>query len=164
MDPKSQRAFSQFHNDGITFLSPPQNLSQLVGNKADLNDLRQVSVAAAMKLARENDMTYIETSAKVNVNIQEAFQQMVDKIVTSLPAQHSYLKERTKIKGTQAQAGILRREKYSLTTREQQQQRKQTGADVTQSTPTFHTKSKGASFRVDAVRPKKPKSECCFLF
>ncbi|KJX99099.1 hypothetical protein TI39_contig374g00008 [Zymoseptoria brevis] len=46
----------------------------LVGNKSDLEDDREVEAHKATKLARHwNDMPYYETSAKVNLNLDEAF-------------------------------------------------------------------------------------------
>jgi GTPase SAR1 family protein len=46
----------------------------LVGNKSDLEDDREVEAHKATKLARHwNDMPYYETSAKINLNLDEAF-------------------------------------------------------------------------------------------
>ena len=44
----------------------------LIGNKADLADLRQVSSEEARELAMQHKMQYFETSAKTNQNIAEA--------------------------------------------------------------------------------------------
>lgn len=45
----------------------------LVGNKADLNQERMVARNDALKLARDYEMLYIETSAKSQENVERAF-------------------------------------------------------------------------------------------
>lgn len=45
----------------------------LVCNKIDLYEKRVVSKNEGMKLAKDNDMIYIETSAKTNSNVHEMF-------------------------------------------------------------------------------------------
>lgn len=45
----------------------------LVGNKSDLDSQRQVTTDEAQSLARRHGFNYIETSAKLNTNVQEAF-------------------------------------------------------------------------------------------
>ena len=45
----------------------------LVGNKCDMNDNRQVSTERGEKLAVEYVMKFMETSAKLNINIENAF-------------------------------------------------------------------------------------------
>lgn len=45
----------------------------LVGNKCDLVHERMVSREEALKLARDYDMLYIETSAKSQENVERAF-------------------------------------------------------------------------------------------
>jgi GTPase SAR1 family protein len=45
----------------------------LVGNKCDMNDKRQVSKERGEKLAVEYGMKFMETSAKLNINIENAF-------------------------------------------------------------------------------------------
>lgn len=52
----------------------------LVGNKSDLEDNRLISYEEAAALARENDMDYVETSAKTGDNISEAFDRLTDMI------------------------------------------------------------------------------------
>jgi GTPase SAR1 family protein len=42
----------------------------LVGNKCDLEDQRVISKEEAEKLAKINNLTYIETSAKSNINVK----------------------------------------------------------------------------------------------
>ena len=45
----------------------------LIGNKCDMNDRRQVSKERGEKLAIEYGMKCMETSAKLNENIENAF-------------------------------------------------------------------------------------------
>lgn len=58
---------------------PPQIL--LIGNKTDLNDRREVSYDLGCRYAIENDMLFIETSAKKAMNIEEAFTSITNKAV-----------------------------------------------------------------------------------
>ncbi|CAD8128750.1 unnamed protein product [Paramecium sonneborni] len=46
----------------------------LVGNKVDLEKQRQVSLSDGQQFANENNLLFIETSAKNNLNIIETFQ------------------------------------------------------------------------------------------
>lgn len=43
----------------------------LVGNKADLNERRNVSAEEAQKLADQWNVTYVETSAKTRLNVDK---------------------------------------------------------------------------------------------
>lgn len=45
----------------------------LIGNKSDLEDRREVTPEIAEAFAKENSMSYIETSAIATTNIREAF-------------------------------------------------------------------------------------------
>jgi len=53
----------------------------LVGNKTDLADKRQVSVEEGEARAKENDILFIETSAKAGFNIKALFR----KVASALP-------------------------------------------------------------------------------
>lgn len=53
----------------------------LVGNKCDLEAQRQVSTEEAMQMATETGLLFKETSAKLNINVQEMF----DELVAALP-------------------------------------------------------------------------------
>jgi Ras-related protein Rab-6A len=59
--------------DGVVIL--------LVGNKTDLNDLRQVSVDEGEEQARKEQVLFIETSAKAGYNVKALFR----KLATALP-------------------------------------------------------------------------------
>ncbi|KAI7730245.1 hypothetical protein M8C21_023082 [Ambrosia artemisiifolia] len=52
----------------------------LVGNKSDLIDLREVDVEDGQKLAQLENLCFMETSAKDNLNVEDAFLQMITKI------------------------------------------------------------------------------------
>lgn len=43
----------------------------VVGNKCDLDDQRQVSVSEGERFAEEHGITFLETSAKTAVNVEE---------------------------------------------------------------------------------------------
>lgn len=56
--------------DGLPFAP---SLVVLVGNKCDLNDRRQVGSLEANNLAKKLGCGFIETSAKLGTNVEEAF-------------------------------------------------------------------------------------------
>lgn len=51
----------------------PDVIICLVGNKADLHDKRQVSTEEGEKMAKENNLLFMETSAKEALNIKTLF-------------------------------------------------------------------------------------------
>jgi GTPase SAR1 family protein len=57
----------------------------LIGNKVDLESLRQVSTREAQAWAEENQMTYVECSAKTGRNINEIFVQVAQRLVDANP-------------------------------------------------------------------------------
>jgi len=52
----------------------------LVGNKCDLDAVRQVSVEEGQKLAKSFGCPYFESSAKLNINVEEMFFQLIREI------------------------------------------------------------------------------------
>ena len=55
-------------------------MKALVGNKVDLEDQRQVSYEEAKELADQNKMEYFETSAKLNKNVDEVINHMMEQV------------------------------------------------------------------------------------
>ena len=53
----------------------------LVGNKCDLEDERKVSFQEGKDFADNNGIKFIETSAKTNQNVDEAFEIVVDEVI-----------------------------------------------------------------------------------
>ena len=52
----------------------------LIGNKSDLNDIRQVTYDEGAKFAKSNNMIFLETSAKTGDNIKKIFNKSVKQI------------------------------------------------------------------------------------
>jgi len=48
----------------------------ILGNKCDMEDKRVISTEQGQKLAAEHDVAFMETSAKANINVEEAFTQI----------------------------------------------------------------------------------------
>jgi small GTP-binding protein len=53
----------------------------IVGNKCDLVERRQVTTEAGTEFAQRQGLIFMETSAKVNTNIEEAFRQLSKQLV-----------------------------------------------------------------------------------
>ncbi|KAL8124054.1 ras-related protein RABA6b-like [Apium graveolens] len=58
----------------------PDMVIVLVGNKSDLSESRQVVVEDGHTLAQLEGLCFMETSAKENINVEEAFLNMINKI------------------------------------------------------------------------------------
>ena len=58
----------------------PRASSILIGNKVDLHDYRKVSYEEGRLLARIHRLEYIETSARLNYNVDEAFQLLINSV------------------------------------------------------------------------------------
>jgi len=54
-------------------LTHPNTVIMLVGNKKDLEEQRDVSYQEAENFAKENDILFVESSAKTGENVEEAF-------------------------------------------------------------------------------------------
>ena len=53
----------------------PDIMVMLIGNKADLDNRRQVSTEEGERFAKENGLIFLETSAKTAFNVEQAFLQ-----------------------------------------------------------------------------------------
>lgn len=64
----------------------------LVGNKSDLEEQRAVTRAEGAELASRNDLLFMETSAKLATNVDEAFSAVIKDIFddTTNPARKQY--------------------------------------------------------------------------
>ena len=60
--------------------NPQQKKVMLIGNKADLKDVREVPYEEGMKFAEQRQMRFFETSAKTGENITEALDCLVDEL------------------------------------------------------------------------------------
>lgn len=59
-------------------------VSILIGNKSDLVDKREVSAETASKFAQENGMKYLEVSSKDYVNVNEAFHNPCQEVLSKI--------------------------------------------------------------------------------
>lgn len=59
----------------------PDCIMMLIGNKVDLNHLRQVDTSEGKKMAMEHNMMFLETSARDNSNVDIAFETLVKGIL-----------------------------------------------------------------------------------
>lgn len=69
---ESFNALTNWLNDART-LASPNIVILLVGNKKDLEEARQVTMLEASNFAQENELIFLETSAKNGDNVEEAF-------------------------------------------------------------------------------------------
>jgi Ras-related protein Rab-1A len=63
----------------------PNVVRLLVGNKCDLDSDRKVTQKEAKEFAESQGMTYIETSAKARINVDEAFMTLTKQVYEALP-------------------------------------------------------------------------------
>ena len=66
----------------------------LIGNKTDLFDERKISYNEAKDFAASKGMQYIETSAKTNYNVKEAFELLAQQIIDAKIAEEQEKKEK----------------------------------------------------------------------
>ena len=52
----------------------------MIGNKIDLDDIRNISTDDGREFAKENNMLFIETSALESTNIEESFLLIIKEI------------------------------------------------------------------------------------
>ncbi|CAO3698370.1 unnamed protein product [Rhizopus stolonifer] len=58
----------------------PNTVIMLIGNKSDLEKERQVSREEAEEFAKEHDLFFLETSAKLSDNVEDAFVKTAEEI------------------------------------------------------------------------------------
>ena len=77
------------------FPNTSEIVMMLVGNKIDNIHNRVVTESEGEELARKNGMMYIETSAKEKIGVNEAFEEVVNKVIDSPMLEEISLKRRT---------------------------------------------------------------------
>ena len=75
-----------------------QILKILIGNKCDLEEEREISKDEGEAFAMRNGMQYIETSAKINTNVNEAFEALSKIMVEYYSKKRSAINENKTIK------------------------------------------------------------------
>lgn len=70
----------------------------LVGNKSDLEHQRQVSLEEAQQFSCSVGMPYIECSAKLRINVDQAFHELVRIVRKFQLAERPYIEEQYKLK------------------------------------------------------------------
>ena len=60
----------------------------MVGNKSDLNKLREVKKQDAIEYAEKMQMAFMETSALISTNVDEAFDTLISCIILSYNYYH----------------------------------------------------------------------------
>jgi len=78
-----------------TTKSPPMIL---VGNKCDANDQRVITTDQGFNLATKFHAEFIESSAKNRVNVDEAFYQLIKKVIPTLPRDQKTRRDKNKKK------------------------------------------------------------------
>ncbi|XP_078063516.1 ras-related protein R-Ras2-like [Mustelus asterias] len=68
---------SKFHRQILRVKDRDEFPMILIGNKADLEHQRQVTKEEAENLARQLKVTYLEASAKIRLNVDNAFHNLV---------------------------------------------------------------------------------------
>ncbi|CAI9611359.1 unnamed protein product [Staurois parvus] len=76
-DRGSFNEISKFHTQILRVKDRDEFPMILVGNKADLDLQRQVTREEALNFARENRIPYMEASAKIRLNVDESFHELV---------------------------------------------------------------------------------------
>lgn len=69
----------------------------LIGNKCDLENNRQIDKNVALKFAVQNNMTFFETSAKNNENINNVFSMLYENLILSIKTNNIGSKKKSTI-------------------------------------------------------------------
>ena len=70
----------------------------IIGNKIDLEDMRDISKDVASAFAKENNFKYFETSAKTGEGVDEAFSDLVNQILANSDKNEEATIERKSVK------------------------------------------------------------------
>ena len=70
----------------------------IIGNKIDLEDMREISKDVASAFAKENKFKYFETSAKTGEGVDDAFRDLVNQVLANLDKNEEETIERKSIK------------------------------------------------------------------
>ena len=79
-------------------IAPPHLPFLMIGNKCDVEGSRQITRSAAEELAQNLGVQYMETSAKTNFNVTEAFLRLTGMVVKSRDPQQEIEEQRCKKK------------------------------------------------------------------
>ena len=82
-DCTDERSFSDIRNwvKQIENHARPDIVKILVSNKSDLPD-KKIDIDTGKALAKELDMEFVETSAKLNMNVEKVFSLITEQIIT----------------------------------------------------------------------------------
>jgi Ras-related protein Rab-4B len=65
-------------------LANPDIVIVMVGNKSDLDESREVSFLEASRFAQENDLIFLETSARTGAGVSEVFSKCARRVLSKL--------------------------------------------------------------------------------
>ncbi|CAO3663179.1 unnamed protein product [Umbelopsis vinacea] len=74
-------ALQNWHNELKTYSSSPDVVKMIVGNKVDKESSRVVTYKEGAAMAQKLQTLFVECSAKTKVGVQEAFEELVQKII-----------------------------------------------------------------------------------
>ena len=84
--------------DDISSLAADDVEVVIVGNKSDLEDKRIVSTNAGETLASENNVRFLETSAKEDTNVTQAFMLLAETVLSKRPRQDKEKDEEKRVR------------------------------------------------------------------